>query len=305
MCSGRLVISIAGNMSEAQAIEVAEKAVSALALKPVAVNELPVDQTTRLKEGKTITFEEPVRDEKNENSCALVLYQDDYADSKTTTKQYLLVDVVAKFLEQAFFDDLRTKQQLGYSVHAGCAGTAYIPEVYFKVQSPTKSAAYIIGAINKFLLEKREEAKTLSEETFNEFRGAVRTQYAIRDTSMYKETDRANSEIFSHSLLFDRYTRDLEVIDSLTLDEFRAFFEHMFFSDKSKRLDIQLVSAKSKAEQVEHSAKIDAEDEIFTKYLPREKHTSVDEAKQSMTDRHANWFMKWYGEFLAQGDSKM
>ena len=95
------------------------------------------------------------------------------------------------------------------------------------------------------------------------------------------------------------------MIDSLTLEEFRAFFEHMFFSDKSKRLDVQLVSVKSKEEQAELSAKLDAEDEIFTKYLPREKYASVKEARESLTDKHSNWFIQWYAEFVAQEDAKM
>jgi len=59
-------------------------------------------------------------------------------------------------MAQPFFDDLRTKQQLGYAVahrntkQRDCIG------VWFLIQSPQKSSEYCSGAINKHLLEKRE-----------------------------------------------------------------------------------------------------------------------------------------------------
>ena len=54
---------------------------------------------------------------------------------------------------------------------------------------------------------------------------------AIKDTNMYEEADRANCEIFAHSLVFDQQDRDLKLIDTLTVEEFRAFFETFFFSN--------------------------------------------------------------------------
>lgn len=131
--TGRIVVSVAGNVDEAQAVKMAEKAIGGLSLTPVPVDKLPYNQITRLKEGKTVTFEEPVHDPKNDNSGVYVVYQDDFAESVLPTRSYWLVDVVAKFLEQAFFDDLRTKQQLGYVVSSGVSGTDYIPEIVFKV----------------------------------------------------------------------------------------------------------------------------------------------------------------------------
>lgn len=86
LCTGRLVISVAGNISGEKSIEVAENVINALALKPVAVEDLAVDQVIRFKEGKTVTFEEPVRDTSNENSCAFVIYQDDFPETKLVTK---------------------------------------------------------------------------------------------------------------------------------------------------------------------------------------------------------------------------
>jgi len=49
---------------------------------------------------------------------------------------------VAHYLEEPFFDDLRTKQQLGYVVAARGRNNRGVQSIWFLVQSPTKCGEY-------------------------------------------------------------------------------------------------------------------------------------------------------------------
>lgn len=67
-----------------------------------------------LKVGNSTLLEMPLEDKKNENSCTLTYYE--IAPIKGDYKQALVNDVMMQWLNEPFFDDLRTKQQLGYVV---------------------------------------------------------------------------------------------------------------------------------------------------------------------------------------------
>lgn len=70
----------------------------------------------------------------------------------------------------------------------------------------------------------------------------------------------------------------MAVLESITLDDFKAHFEKLFFSDETRRIDIQLVAENHKADQ-EAAAKINDEEDAIFKDLPRVKYTSLDTLK--------------------------
>lgn len=72
------------------------------------------------------------------------------------------------FIQEPYFSDLRTKQQLGYVVFSRHTANREVVLCQFLVQSPAKSCEFIINATNIFLTELREKVKNLSDEDFNQ-----------------------------------------------------------------------------------------------------------------------------------------
>lgn len=68
----------------------------------------------KIEMGKSYQLDLPLKDEKNENACVLTYYQ--VGVVKKNIKLAMIYDVIMQFLNEPFFDDLRTKQQLGYVV---------------------------------------------------------------------------------------------------------------------------------------------------------------------------------------------
>lgn len=108
----------------------------------------------------------------------------------------------------------------------------------------------------------------MTEEDFKVQKNSVRTQIAEKDKNMSQESSRFWQEISIHNYDFERQDKELEVLDEITLDQFKQLFEMVFFSKKTKRIDLELTSVKHKYNQAEFIAK-NAVDPYFSQHLPR------------------------------------
>ena len=80
---------------------------------------------------------------------------------------------------------------------------------------------------------------------------AVLTQLSEKDYNLSKENGRFWGEINTHKYLFDRQEKECELIKHLTVDEFRAYFEKLFFSEGVKRIDVEITAAGHADKQAE------------------------------------------------------
>ena len=102
--------------------------------------------------------------------------------------------------------------------------------------------------MNEFFVAKRAELKHLTTEQFEVQRKAVYTGLAQKDLNLTESTERFWADIRNHKYMFDRQSRSVSVLNSLTLKELQDHYERVFFSDETKRLDYELTSPKFKEE---------------------------------------------------------
>jgi insulysin len=161
-----------------------------------------------------------------------------------------------QYLDEPTFNQLRTIEQLGYVVFARKSDYRDVMGTQFIIQSPKYSSEYIVNSLNTFLASQREKVKTLTNEEFKTQVEAVLTKVAEKDYNLQGEHGRFWSEISCHKYLFDRQQKEVQALKELTLDQFKAHFERVFFSEThSKRLDFELNSATHKEGQAEWKAK--------------------------------------------------
>lgn len=108
---GRYVWFIGGNISKESATKIAEESMNQLALGPVPV--LDAATVLQLPKGKSYLFEFPLADTTNPNSAILTYFQYGWTNC---VKKKLMNVLISNAIKQPFFDDLRTRQQLGYTV---------------------------------------------------------------------------------------------------------------------------------------------------------------------------------------------
>lgn len=126
----------------------------------------------------------------------------------------------------------------------------------FIVQSPKESSEYLVSRLNAFLSSIREKVATITEEELKVYLDAVAVKVGEKDYNLYQEHTRFWNEIVSHKYIFDRQARELEILPTISVQEFRDHFERTFYSPTHlKRLDFELNAAKFAEKQAEWKAK--------------------------------------------------
>ena len=141
--SGRMLWYAHGNIHKDVAKDIVGKAIETLNLKSVPKTSLAevrgIDLSTDGDHFHRLDF--TVEDPTNDNSCILTYYQAGVQDKDG--RNDLINRVVGQYLEEPTFDQLRTKEQLGYVVFARARNQRNIIGNWFLVQSPTRDCAYL------------------------------------------------------------------------------------------------------------------------------------------------------------------
>ena len=86
----------------------------------------------------------------------------------------------------------------------------------------------------------------MSEEDFDEQRESVLITYEEKDKNLKEQFDRYWAELVKHKYIFDRQDIECELLENLTLDEFKEHFNEMFEHQSARRLTINYHSKQSK-----------------------------------------------------------
>jgi insulysin len=104
-----------------------------------------------------LTNDEP--NDNDENSAVTFYFQ---VPSKEI-KDYMMIELLAEVLEQPFYDDLRTKQQLGYIVGSGARSREGIKHLTLTVQSSIVDGPELARRIETFIVENFIPALEVSD----------------------------------------------------------------------------------------------------------------------------------------------
>lgn len=252
-------------------------------------------RTIAIEDGHSFLIERPLQDKNNENSCIVTYYE--VGIEGDDLKQKLTNSIVMQFLNEPFFNELRTQQQLGYVVFSRAVNMRDVIGAQFMVQSPKRSCEYIVNSINEFLVSMRQRVDTLSDEEFEVQKQAVHVKLAEKNISLHQEFSRYWGEICTHKYLFDRQDKQLELLQHITKQDFQDLFELTFFSKTSKRIDLQLTSDMHSEEQELYREK-NMDHELFQNVMNRVpvKDSIVDFKKQS--GMHPDVYKSSYAELL-------
>lgn len=112
---------ITGNYSHDKAIELVEATRQRLGLQSVPVSGLTKVNPAKIEGATSHLVEIGLEDKANENSCVLTYYE--VGKETADHKVQLTNQVLMQYLNEPFFNDLRTKQQLGYVVFSRAVST--------------------------------------------------------------------------------------------------------------------------------------------------------------------------------------
>lgn len=146
--------------------------------------------------GSRAVWSRPLEDEKNVNS---VIEYSLFIGEQRDRRLKNLLTVFAQLTEEPAFDQLRTKEQLGYIVFSGYRYSATSMAYRVIVQSE-RSAPYLESRIEEFLRNFRQKLETQTEKEFQDHVKAVILRLTEKLKNLNNESsrlwDRIGSEVY-------------------------------------------------------------------------------------------------------------
>lgn len=194
--------------------------------------------------GETIRHEVELKDEDNVNSCIEYFIQVD--KSLENKKLRVLTDLLSTIIQEPCFNQLRTKEQLGYVVFSGTRVTRTTLGFRVLIQSE-KSTAYLEYRIKEFLenFSKFVNSK-LTDEGFTRFKQALKDKKLQKLKNLGEEVNKFWSAINSGYYDFEEKETHVEILENIGKAEFLEFFNKYILPDSnsSGRIIIHLQSRK-------------------------------------------------------------
>ena len=163
-----------------------------------------------------------------EKSSSLIsLYQTDLLNDK----EFQYIKIMETFLKEKFYDQLRTKEALGYVVSLLTTEASGYFAFANIVQSNSKTPEFCAGRVRNFYKENYEKAKNISEE---EFKLLVNSQLIIvtkKDDNLSNVFLRNWNEINRDTYKFDYRERAKEYLEQCNKEEFIKIYEKYFINE--------------------------------------------------------------------------
>ena len=164
----------------------------------------------------------------NEQSSSLIsLYQTDLLSDI----DIIYLRLIESFLKDKFYDQLRTKEALGYIVQMFAIETEGYYGMVNVVQSNSKTPEYSAGRVRNFYKEVQQVVKNISEEEFQSHMNVQRSKADKKDDNLGVSFMRNWGEISSNTYKFDKIEKTKENLTKCNREGFIKFFEKYFVNE--------------------------------------------------------------------------
>lgn len=257
-----------GNLYKEDALHMADLVESILKPRPLLQSLWHIRRNYVLPAGSNHTYQRKLADPANVNhAIEYSLLIGDRADRSLKTKTQLF----AQILHEPTFDQLRTKEQLGYVVFSGARIS--VASTFFRVLVQSeREPEYLEERIEAHLSGYRADLETMSDSDFEAHRRSVINQKLEKLKNLESETGRLMENIASE--YFDFYKAELDVAELKQVNKRDMLeFYHQFINPHSKtraKLSVHMIAqgkGDGKVAKVPKEQQNDAVSEVLSKLM--------------------------------------
>jgi len=235
--SGKGLALIQGNVNEKEAAAVVSTIDQTLGFKsslnsvddgrtPPQLRPLPLPSIPIKSEPTKLIISEP--NPNNSNSASYIVVQ----DLSEAPKEHILMEIIAQIVSGPFYDELRTKQQLGYIVSSGIRTLGKTRYLDFIVQSNVATTAKLTTEMVKYLDNiKRNLLEPLPKADLAIYVKSLIERKAEPDKKLATEVTRNWGEIGSGRLQFDRTQREVAALLEITKDDLLKYWDGLYVKE--------------------------------------------------------------------------
>lgn len=204
-----------GNLSKEEALKFSDLTNEILKPQP-----LPSSQTVRLRSyelppGSEYHYRIALKDEENVNSCIEYFLQ---VGMLTNHRLRVTLELFSSIMSEPAFNQLRTREQLGYVVFSGLRHTRTSFGYRVLVQSE-RDTTYLRQRIDNFLMGMITILEDMSDEEFNRYVSSLIAKRQEKHQNVGEEADLYFSQLQSGFYHFLTKFEDVEILKTITKKE--------------------------------------------------------------------------------------
>ncbi len=219
------LILMHGNVDSAEASRVAQIVKTTLHLDPIDVS---ANTVAKLPVGE---FTYPLTIDNADS--AMVMYLQGANESFAERAMFGLTSQV---IRSAYYNDLRTEQQLGYAVVVTPSVLRRVPGIIFVVQSPVAGPNKVLDASQAFLTHYRGALAAMSAEEFDAYKQGLIGRLREKDKNLFDRSLRYWSDLDVGFTSFDSREQIALQIEQIDQPEILAFYDHLLEMAQQQRL---------------------------------------------------------------------
>lgn len=190
-------VYVHGNLYKEDALKLTDMVESTLKPRVLPRTQWPVQRSLLFPQGSNYLYKKTLKDKANVNHCMEYwLYIGDKADREIRAKTLLLDQV----MHEPAFDQLRTKEQLGYVVFSGVRTGSTTYGIRFMIQSE-KTSEYLETRVDAFLAGLPDVLEKMDDKAFENHKRSLIVKRLEKPKYLDQETNRHWAQI--HSEYFD------------------------------------------------------------------------------------------------------
>eukprot|EP00931_Biecheleriopsis_adriatica_P048142 TRINITY_DN27806_c0_g1_i2.p1 TRINITY_DN27806_c0_g1~~TRINITY_DN27806_c0_g1_i2.p1 ORF type:complete len:663 (+),score=161.88 TRINITY_DN27806_c0_g1_i2:1384-3372(+) len=197
-------------------------------LRPEAQEPVRQD-VVRLKPGVATVYVEEALDTTQTNSALEVYFQlpgrSRLAWEEENARKKVLLDMLEEMMYEPFFDELRTKQQLGYSVGCSARDSDGVFGFSIYVLSAVQRPPVLLERVEAFLQDFAAQLRSHTPEKFASHAVSLAGRWLEPKRTLSELHGTCWSEIACGQPTFDRAERDVSVLGTLAQGELSSMFE--------------------------------------------------------------------------------
>uniref|UniRef100_UPI0005CAB675 insulin-degrading enzyme-like n=1 Tax=Fragaria vesca subsp. vesca TaxID=101020 RepID=UPI0005CAB675 len=244
-----------GNLSEEEAITLAKSFQQNFAVPPLPTELVYRNHCICLPPNANLIIDTTVKNKSETNSVLQLYFQIEQAMRSESIRLKLLVDLFHEIVQEPFFDQLRTKEQLGYVVLCGWTHTCKVFGFYFSVQSSKYNPVHLQSRLENFIVGLEELLKGLDDDSFENYKGGLMAKLFEKDASLTCETYRLWTQILGKWYTFEYSKMAAEQLISIQKEDVTNFYKTYLHqsSPKCRRLTTRVWGCNTDLKEAEEA----------------------------------------------------
>ncbi|KAK7301570.1 hypothetical protein RJT34_12437 [Clitoria ternatea] len=242
-----------GNLTEEEAISISNIFKMNFPVNPLPVELRHAERIICLPPSANLVRDVNVKNKLEKNSVAELYFQIEQDIGVESIKLKALIDLFDEIIEEPFFNQLRTKEQLGYAVESSPRVTYRVFGFCFCIQSSEYNPFYLQGRIDNFLNGLEELLEGLDGDTFENYKSGLMAKLLEKDPSLTYESNRLWNQIAEKRYIFDMSKKEAEELENISKHDVVEWYKTYFkeSSPKCRRLLVRVWGCRSDLKDAE------------------------------------------------------